>query len=315
MHPTPHAVTPPGTVPAACRSGTSTPARATAARSRSRLPSGRSTTPSATAPGWWPRPGTRTRAGHRGGHPEHARAAAPDGRGDARGRGVVVAMGDCARNCGVFAGAYGVVGAGRRRRRRRPRDARAARRSRDAIVEALRTVTGTVTRSRGRAAGSAACWRSLAVGWCRSARRRRRCAPLALGRLGGVGIVGAVTGALAWSAARGTRCRCRPHSPFAPFAFAPGRLGGFFMVVVGAVGAVAVGLRDRLRARTVGLAHRVDGVRRLSAWRCSWCPRPRTPSRSCSSWEVMAVALDRPACSPTTPAARGALGHPLVRRP
>ena len=29
--------------------------------------------------------------------------------------GLVVAVGDCARNCGVFAGAYGVVGRGRRR--------------------------------------------------------------------------------------------------------------------------------------------------------------------------------------------------------
>ena len=54
---------------------------------------------------------------------------------------VVVAVGDCARNCGVFAGAYGVAGA--------VADVvpvdlecRAARPRPEAIVEALRTLTG-----------------------------------------------------------------------------------------------------------------------------------------------------------------------------
>ena len=43
------------------------------------------------------------------GHPQHGRPAAQDLRGDARTR-LVVAVGDCARDCGVFRGAYGVAG-------------------------------------------------------------------------------------------------------------------------------------------------------------------------------------------------------------
>ena len=49
-------------------------------------------------------------AGDRAGDPEHATSAATTYEAVPAPK-VVVAVGDCARNCGVFAGAYGVAGA------------------------------------------------------------------------------------------------------------------------------------------------------------------------------------------------------------
>ena len=84
--------------------------RATAARWRSGRRSVRLRRRAVRGPAGRLAPACRRVAGDRAGDPEHGRAAATHLRGVPRPR-VVVAVGDCARNCGVFAGAYGVAGA------------------------------------------------------------------------------------------------------------------------------------------------------------------------------------------------------------
>ena len=67
-------------------------------------------------------PARRRRARHRRRDPEHGRAAAADRRSDAR-AAAVVALGDCARGCGLMRDGYGVAGAVARHRPGRPRGA------------------------------------------------------------------------------------------------------------------------------------------------------------------------------------------------
>ena len=113
-------------------------------------------------------------------------------------------------------------------------------------------------------------------------------ANLRRGPSSGIGIAGAVTGALALGGGRGS-LTVPMALPFDPVVLAPDRLGGFFMVVAGVVGAVAALYGDRLRAGTGCLAHFMVGDGPVSPG-IQLVPAAADAVSFLLCWELMAVA-------------------------
>ena len=223
---------------------------------------------------------------------------------------LVVAVGDCARNCGVFAGAYGVAGAVRRRRAGRRGGARlpaAAGGDRRRVAAADRSVNLVL----------GALLTALAVGSL-SAVAGLLAARGARPAVVGVGV--AVSGAWRGGGRRRGDDRVRRRRsvlpdllPLAGVLITVDPLGGVFLAVTGGV-AVAVGVYGIGYCRQHGLdaprgAGRAAAVRGRDAAGAGRRERRHVPAAVGADGADLAAAGARRAPQP----AGGAAGRPLVR--